>query len=96
MNIEAIAVSTDHLAGVEADVDLCFRNVTDILEVMEADLTHLEQDWTGQASLNYQQRMLEWRRGLADMAGTLNTIALTIATGNSDYTTTENTIVNGW
>ncbi len=96
MQIDTIQVSTGHLDGVKEEITTRFRNIGEVLAQLETDLRPLESDWTGAASDSYQQRIEEWREGLADMAATLNGIGTMVSSGSSDYGETEQTIYNAW
>lgn len=96
MEIDTILVSTDHLDGVREEITTRFGNISDILTDLETDLRPLESDWTGAASEAYQQRILEWRGGLSDMAATLEGIGTMVESGASDYAQTEQNIYNAW
>lgn len=96
MQVDIIQVSTDHLDGVNEEIAHRYEAITEILGDMETDLRPLESDWTGAASEAYAARMVEWREGLADMAGTLNRIATMVGSGSSDYGQTEENVLAGW
>lgn len=91
-----IRVPSDVLDSAYSDIMDSHGRIQDALSDMNSNLSFLNSDWTGEASLNYRERKIEWEEAMTGMTATLNQIGATLHTQMTNYVDTEEEIRDGW
>ena len=96
MSLDGLRVNHAGLDQAATDLGTTVKNIDDRLNRLESELAPLRSDWTGAASLSYQQAKAKWDQGMADMKALLAEIGTAVSTSNSDYQSTENQNQSRW
>jgi early secretory antigenic target protein ESAT-6 len=84
-----LAVSFGGLDGIAGEIAAGVSKLEQRLNRLEQDLAPLKGDWTGEASIAYQQAKAKWDAAIQDLKTTLAQTGHAVTDSGADYKSTE-------
>lgn len=91
-----LKVNFGGLDAAAGDIASSANQIEGRLDALESELAPLRSDWTGEASMAYQQAKAKWDSAMADMKLLLAEIGSAVTNSNGDYQSTESANTSRW
>ena len=84
------------LANAAQSISSTHASLNQKLDDLHSLLTPIVNDWTGQASENYQVQQQKWNQAQTDLNTVLQSIGSAVEAAHDAYTQTENANAQSW